>query len=113
MLQTELVAIQRAYAMVQSGSETKVEARVLFLVVQKRHHTRFFPTNSKFSDKNGNVLAGTLVDHTITHPTEFDFFLVSHQSIQVRLLNLNKQACKKIVVNSVCSVKETIPLITV
>ncbi|CAF3439875.1 unnamed protein product [Rotaria socialis] len=45
-----------------------------YIVVNKRHHTRFFPTNS---DKN--VQAGTVVDsHDITNPTTYDFYLNSH-----------------------------------
>lgn len=52
--------------------------------MQKRHHTRFFPTRREDEDgKNRNVPAGTIVDTMITHPTEFDFYLVSHASIQV------------------------------
>ncbi|CAA9998446.1 unnamed protein product [Nesidiocoris tenuis] len=32
--------------------------------------------------KTGNVPAGTIVDRDIVHPNEFDFYLVSHASIQ-------------------------------
>lgn len=35
------------------------------------------------SGKSGNIPAGTTVDAGITHPTEFDFYLCSHQGIQV------------------------------
>lgn len=56
---------------------------VTFIVVQKRHHTRFFPGNSRISnDRNNNVPPGTIVDTEIVHPNETQFFLVSHQSIQ-------------------------------
>ena len=34
------------------------------------------------SGKSGNIPAGTAVDVGITHPTEFDFYLCSHQGIQ-------------------------------
>ncbi len=37
------------------------------------------------SGKSGNIPAGTTVDVGITHPTEFDFYLCSHQGIQVRI----------------------------
>ena len=33
-------------------------------------------------NRNQNVPPGTVVDHTITHPTEFSFFLASHEGIQ-------------------------------
>ena len=34
------------------------------------------------SGRSGNIPAGTTVDIGITHPTEFDFYLCSHQGIQ-------------------------------
>ncbi|XP_011307692.1 protein argonaute-2 isoform X2 [Fopius arisanus] len=59
------------------------QPKITFLVVQKRHHIRFFPTDPKNSDdRNGNVQAGTVVDTNITHPSHIDFYLVSHASIQ-------------------------------
>ena len=33
--------------------------------------------------KSGNIPAGTTVDVSITHPTEFDFYLCSHTGTQV------------------------------
>jgi hypothetical protein len=50
--------------------------------VQKRHHTRFFPKDIRYSDRSGNCLPGTVVESTITHPFEFDFYLQSHASSQ-------------------------------
>ena len=50
--------------------------------MQKRHHTRFFAEDGNKYFKNGNVLAGTVVDQGINHPTEGDFYLVSHEGIQ-------------------------------
>ena len=56
---------------------------ITFIVVQKRHHTRLFCADKKEqSGKSGNIPAGTAVDVGITHPTEFDFYLCSHQGIQ-------------------------------
>lgn len=43
--------------------------------------------------KSGNVPAGTTVDLGITHPTEFDFFLCSHQGIQVMICNSSFFTC--------------------
>ena len=89
--------------------------RVTFIVVQKRHHTRLFPTDRNQTDRSGNIqagkknllmridhillnspccsivltfyhnqcFAGTVVDTSICHPTEFDFYLNSHAGIQV------------------------------
>lgn len=80
VLARELEAIKRACAQLQA----EYKPGITFLVVQKRHHVRLFPTDSRNSDdRNGNVQAGTVVDTVITHPSHIDFYLVSHASIQV------------------------------
>ncbi|XP_032670990.1 protein argonaute-2-like isoform X1 [Odontomachus brunneus] len=57
--------------------------QLTFVIVQKRHHVRLFPTRDQDSDdRNRNVKAGTIVDTEITHPNHIDFYLVSHASIQ-------------------------------
>ncbi|XP_076752627.1 argonaute 2 [Xylocopa sonorina] len=77
----ELTAIKKAIA--QLNRSEKREIAITFLVVQKRHHIRLFPTDRMNSDdRNFNVQAGTIVDTEITHPTHIDFYLVSHASIQ-------------------------------
>lgn len=74
-------AIRRACTSLQSD----YQPRVTFLVVQKRHHTRFFPTRREDEDgRNKNVPPGTIVDTVITHNREMDFYLVSHASLQVK-----------------------------
>ncbi|XP_065344761.1 protein argonaute-2-like [Cloeon dipterum] len=77
VLSSELVAMKKAFRTIGESYKPKIT----LLVVQKRHHTRFFP-NQGDGDRNGNVPAGFVVDNTITHPTDMDFYLVSHQSIQ-------------------------------
>ena len=54
------------------------------IVCTKRHHIRIFPkdNDSMAGDKNGNPLPGTLVEHDVTHPFEYDFYLNSHSAIQ-------------------------------
>ena len=47
--------------------------KVTFVVVQKRHHARFFPVENRDADKTGNCQPGTVVDTEIVHPFEFDF----------------------------------------
>jgi len=77
VLANELVAIRQACKEIQEDYQPPIT----FIVVQKRHHTRFFPTDSN-KYKNGNALAGTVIDQGINHPTEGDFYLVSHEGIQ-------------------------------
>ncbi|KAI0677583.1 argonaute-like protein [Trametes maxima] len=55
-----------------------VRPKITVVVVGKRHHVRFFPTNPNDADRSGNCPAGTVVDKHIVHPTEFDFYLQSH-----------------------------------
>lgn len=84
----QVMAIERramvdACRQVKQGYEKTVKMTVV--VVQKRHHTRFFPGNTgvgREDRKNNNVPAGTIVDNVIVRPTENQFYLVSHQSIQ-------------------------------
>lgn len=53
---SEILAIRRACKKLQQSG---YEPSITFLVVQKRHHTRMFPTNPRDSeDRNMNVPAG-------------------------------------------------------
>lgn len=84
VLQLELSAIRDA-CREMSGPTAPYKPPITFIVVQKRHHVRLFPTRDCDSDdKNRNVKAGTIVDTEITHPSHIDFYLVSHASIQVK-----------------------------
>ena len=75
----EIAALQRACEQL----EPTYQPKITFIVVQKRHHTRFFP-KSKMDEvgRGKNVPPGTMVDRTITHPSQFDFYLCSHIAIQ-------------------------------
>src|SRR6185312_13638739 len=53
-----------------------------YIVVGKRHHTRFYPMKQEDTDRKGNCKPGLVVERTITHPYLFDFFLQSHSSLQ-------------------------------
>ncbi|PBL02679.1 argonaute-like protein [Armillaria gallica] len=72
VLDKELGALKRAC------EELRIKPKITVIVVGKRHHVRFFPTNEKEGDRSGNCPAGTVVDRDISHPTEFDFYLQSH-----------------------------------
>lgn len=55
--------------------------KITVIVATKRHHIRFFP-GSGAGDKNSNPLPGTIIEHEVTHPFHFDFYLCSHVAIQ-------------------------------
>ncbi|XP_050233749.1 protein argonaute 2-like [Mercurialis annua] len=72
VLNEELIDLKRAF---QSISYAPT---VTLIVAQKRHQTRLFPASRNDGSHNGNVSPGTVVDTTIVHPFEFDFYLCSH-----------------------------------
>ncbi|XP_056163092.1 protein argonaute 2 [Syzygium oleosum] len=51
---------------------------ITIIVAQKRHQTRLFPERDVDGGPTGNVPPGTVVDTTVVHPFEFDFYLCSH-----------------------------------
>lgn len=61
--------------------EVNYKPDITFVVVQKRHHARFFPLSAAAADRSGNCHPGTCVDTTIVHPFEFDFYIQSHASL--------------------------------
>lgn len=83
VMASEKMAMTMACAEIKPGYEKVV--KITIIVVQKRHHTRFFPGKTEIGQadrRNNNVPPGTIVDTEITHPNENHFYLVSHQSIQ-------------------------------
>ncbi|CEO96269.1 Argonaute linker 2 domain containing protein [Plasmodiophora brassicae] len=80
VLKYELNALREACNELESGYTPKIT----FVIVQKRHHARFFctPQSSREADRSGNVPAGTVVDTAVVHPRQFDFYLVAHGGIQ-------------------------------
>lgn len=81
VMEFEWDAMLKACAAMKQGYEKTV--KVTIMIVQKRHHTRFFPGKTGISeDKNNNVPAGTVVDTIITRPDEAQYYLCSHQAIQ-------------------------------
>ena len=63
-----------------------------YVVVGKRHNTRFYPLNAPIPQnvpgnspqrpmRNGNVHPGLVIDQVITHPHSLDFYLQSHDPI--------------------------------
>lgn len=80
VMQSEYSALLEACDEVKAGYSKTVKATII--IVQKRHHTRFFPDQKISEDKNNNVPAGTVVDTTITPKDEVQFFLCSHQAIK-------------------------------
>ncbi|XP_003367079.1 eukaryotic translation initiation factor 2C 2, partial [Trichinella spiralis] len=79
VLEEELSALRRACRSVA----TNYRPLITFIVVQKRHHARFFCCDEAAARGRGkNIPAGTVIDRVVTSPDEHDFFLCSHHGIQ-------------------------------
>ncbi|XP_055914465.1 protein argonaute-2 [Eupeodes corollae] len=80
--QFPLISKIEVSAMRTACKQMECNAKFTVIIVVKRHHTRFFPKQCDGEGKYNNVKAGTVVDQTICHPNETQFFLVSHKAIQ-------------------------------
>ena len=79
----EVEAIRDAYTdVVQKTPQANSSPKISAVVVVKRHNTRLYPTPNGSKSKTGNCQPGTVVDSSITHPHNFDFFLTSHDALQ-------------------------------
>ncbi|KAJ3017212.1 hypothetical protein HKX48_003664 [Thoreauomyces humboldtii] len=80
---TEIKAIRNACDDIEkaSGSGKSYSPPITYIVVTKRHNTRFFPRKKDEADRSGNCMPGTVIDTVITHPKEWDFFLNSHAGL--------------------------------
>ncbi|CAG8678875.1 33566_t:CDS:2, partial [Racocetra persica] len=79
VMNEEVELLKRALRKFYSPSPSP---KLTFIIVQKRHHARFMPVDSKDADPNGNgnCLPGTVVDSGIVVPQYFSFYLQSHAS---------------------------------
>ncbi|CAF3707984.1 unnamed protein product [Rotaria sordida] len=78
VLDNELRAIQRACKELYGHNQLP---QICFVVVKKRHNTRFFVWDKK-SNQTNNIQPGTVIDTDIVSPNGFDFYLNSHAAIQ-------------------------------
>ncbi|CAF3441824.1 unnamed protein product [Rotaria sp. Silwood1] len=78
VLDNELRAIQRACKELYGHNQLP---QICFVIVKKRHNTRFFVWDKK-SNQTNNIQPGTVIDTNIISPNGFDFYLNSHAAIQ-------------------------------
>lgn len=78
VLDNELRAIKRACQDLYGHNQLP---QICFVIVKKRHNTRFF-TWDKQSNQTNNLQPGTVIDTDIVSPNGFDFYLNSHAAIQ-------------------------------
>ncbi|KAG6856712.1 hypothetical protein H0H87_001501 [Tephrocybe sp. NHM501043] len=77
----ELPAIKKAFSKFDTA-KAPYRPKLSIIICGKRHHTRFYPTEERNADHNGNPKAGTVVDRGVTAVYHFDFFLQAHGGLQ-------------------------------
>lgn len=87
VLKEELPLLRKACEEVYPAPDLKEGLpHMTIVVVGKRHHTRFFPTDGgsdrKITDATGNPINGTVVDRHVTEARNWDFFLQAHNALQ-------------------------------
>ncbi|KAL1731954.1 ribonuclease H-like domain-containing protein [Schizophyllum commune] len=82
VLGEELAQIRDAFKRFATGKRKKYEPRLSIIICGKRHHARFYPTDSQHAAKNGNTKPGTVVDKGVTGVFDYDFYLQAHNGLQ-------------------------------
>lgn len=80
VLREELPQILESFQKV--SAKTPYRPKLTIIICGKRHHARFYPTDSAAADKNGNTRPGTVVDKGVTEVFGFDFYLQAHAGLQ-------------------------------
>ena len=84
VIEQEIAAIQRRCGNIYK-LRNQNRPRITFIVVAKRHHTRFFPPpdeQPRHIEGGVNPRNGTIVDNGVTDDRKWDFFLQSHTPLQ-------------------------------
>ena len=85
VLEDEFSQILKACEKIQQKYKTP-RPKINLIIVGKRHHTRFYPTEEKSADMisrvKGNPPNGTVVDRGVTMERGHDFFLQAHVALQ-------------------------------
>ena len=89
---TQMVAACRAIYLKEPTPDKRALPKMAIIIVGKRHHTRFFPTEEEDTDeakdKDSNVLVtgnpkpGTIVDNGVTMEAGWDFYLQAHEGLK-------------------------------
>jgi eukaryotic translation initiation factor 2C len=66
VLKEEEPEMRKAFETFNTNPKQPYRPKLTIVICGKRHHTRFFPTDSQFADQNGNPRPGTVVDRGVT-----------------------------------------------
>ncbi|KAI0828161.1 Piwi domain-containing protein [Trametes gibbosa] len=81
VLNEEMPEIKKAFARLGTA-QRPYSPKLTIVICGKRHHTRFFPTDTGGADEEGRPKPGTVVDRGVTAVYEYDFFLQAHKGLQ-------------------------------
>jgi len=85
VLKQELPKLQKSCKELYSPADiAKGLPRISIIIVGKRHHTRFYPTQvdeGSVDPKSSNSKNGTVVDRGVTEARNWDFFLQAHTAL--------------------------------
>lgn len=83
VLDEELPLLRKACAKRYPPADQKRNLpKITIIIVGKRHHTRFYPTDAEQAHaRTSNPKNGTVVDRGITEARNWDFFLQSHTAL--------------------------------
>jgi eukaryotic translation initiation factor 2C len=83
VMQEEVPAIRLVFAQAAKNAGVAWDGELTVIIAAKRHHIRGFPQKGgPAADAKGNPVPGCLIEHDVTTPNEFDFFLYSHIALQ-------------------------------
>ncbi|OJA20088.1 hypothetical protein AZE42_07720 [Rhizopogon vesiculosus] len=85
VLEEELPKMLDAFKRVPVGTGPKSKPYrplLTIIICGKRHHAKFWPTDSQYASNNGNTRPGTVVDKGVTAVFDFDFYLQAHSGLQ-------------------------------
>ncbi len=83
VLDLELPLLRKACAELYPPAEIKNGLpHFTVIICGKRHHTRFYSSSLKDTDKSSNPKNGTVVDRGVTEPHVWDFYLQAHTALQ-------------------------------
>jgi len=83
VLDRELPLLQSACRKMYPADSTKKGLpKMSIVIVGKRHHTRFYPTEPGDADRSSNPVNGTVVDRGVTETRSWDFYLQEHTALQ-------------------------------
>jgi len=83
--EVEIQALSRAWDKFVENPQARQGGAVplLFIVVGKRHHLRFFQgAGPNIQDRTGNIYGGLIVDKDVANPHKMDFYLQSHPGLK-------------------------------